>query len=406
MCGLRSLRCLVSALFSFAILCALSACAATPEKIPTSQVAAQQLALEQSVETALQGILKETRVPGGIVAYSFGDGEVHIVSGGFSDQELGLPMKPTDRLLSGSTGKSFVAAAALTLVEEGKLSLDAPISEWVGSEPWFSQLPNADLITLRQLLMHRSGLADHVYIEAFYPMIMEAPGISDPNSRDKREEVLSLVFDAGSLFAPGDGYAYTDTGYYLIGLIVENATGRSLYDEISERVLKKLDMDATTPSDRRSLTGLVPGYLGKDNPFGMPERVVNSDGELVYNNALEWAGGGFATNPHDLVLFARGAFRGDLLSEPYRKLMLDGQPTKEGRPYPRYGLGVGQKMTDYGVAYGHTGWIPGYVSFVGYLPEEDITVAFQFNAAPSGEIQDPIPLAKERILKLLVEKTT
>jgi hypothetical protein len=51
---------------------------------------------------------------------------------------------------------------------------------------------------------------------------------------------------------------------------------------------------------------------------------------LSYNNALEWAGGGFATNPHDLVLFARGAFRGDLLSEPYRKLMLDGQPTKEG----------------------------------------------------------------------------
>jgi hypothetical protein len=61
-------------------------------------------------------------------------------------------------------------------------------------------------------------------------------------------------------------------------------------------------------------------------------------------------------------------------------------------------------MTDYGVAYGHTGWIPGYVSFVGYLPEEDITFAFQFNAAPSGEIQDPIPLAKERILKLLVER--
>jgi hypothetical protein len=113
MCGLRSLRCLVSALFSFAILCALSACAATPEKIHTSQVAAQQLALEQSVETALQGILKETRVPGGIVAYSFGDGEVHIVSGGFSDQEPWIADEANGPAAVGQYGKVFCRCGCL-----------------------------------------------------------------------------------------------------------------------------------------------------------------------------------------------------------------------------------------------------------------------------------------------------
>lgn len=385
------------------LLFACAAVATQPDKAGNDASASVPTALDQSVQSALQDILDETNVPGGIVAYAIGDGEVHVVAAGYADRDLNIPMKPTDRLLSGSTGKSFVAATTISLVESGQLELDAPISTWLGDEDWFSKLPNGADITLRHLLTHRSGLVDHVYLGAFFPMMVQDPWKIDPNSTEMREDVIALIFDTEPLFPAGEGYAYTDTGYDILGLIIEKVTGESLYEEISQHVLNKLGMTETTPSDRRTLPGLVPGYLGQSNPFGMPQRVMYPDGELVYNNALEWAGGGYVTNPRDLALYVRGAYGGDLLPPQYRDEMLKGLPTKEGQDYPRYGMGVGQDMTDFGIAYGHSGWIPGYVSFMGYLPEHEVAVAFQFNAGPSGEIGDPIPLAKDRIIKLVAQ---
>lgn len=76
-------------------------------------------------------------------------------------------MTPDTRMLSGSTGESFVAAVVLAPVQEGQLDLDQPIAPWLGGEPWFVRLPNGGAITLRMLLRHQSGLMDHLHTEPF-----------------------------------------------------------------------------------------------------------------------------------------------------------------------------------------------------------------------------------------------
>jgi D-alanyl-D-alanine carboxypeptidase len=86
------------------------------------------------------------------------NGESFALAVGFSDRDAKTAMKPTDRMLAGSVGKTFAAATALLLVKEGKIGLDDRIEKYLGSEPWFSRLPNAKEITVRQLMNHTNGL--------------------------------------------------------------------------------------------------------------------------------------------------------------------------------------------------------------------------------------------------------
>ena len=92
-------------------------------------------------------------------------------------------MTPDTRFLAGSVGKSLHAALAVALAHEGVVDLDAPISRWIGREPWFARLPNARDLTLRLLLQHRSGLIDHVYSIEFVARELEAAACSRATTR-------------------------------------------------------------------------------------------------------------------------------------------------------------------------------------------------------------------------------
>ena len=83
-------------------------------------------------------------------------------------------MRPDDRMLAGSVGKMFVAVIALQLVEQGRLDLDAPVSRWLGGEPWFARVPNAERLTLRHLLAHRGGVPNHVNDPRFLAAVAQA----------------------------------------------------------------------------------------------------------------------------------------------------------------------------------------------------------------------------------------
>ena len=87
------------------------------------------------------------------------NGESFGLAVGYSDRDAKTPLKPTDRMLAGSVGKTFASATALQLVREGKINLDEKVEKYLGSEAWFSRLPNAKEITVRQLMNHTSGLA-------------------------------------------------------------------------------------------------------------------------------------------------------------------------------------------------------------------------------------------------------
>ena len=106
-------------------------------------------------------------VPGVTVGIVTRDGTVTGFASGESDTATHRKMQPTDLMLAGSTGKTFFAAVAVQLIESGKLDLDAHISQYLGTRPWFSRLPNAKDVTVRQLMKHTSGIIRYEFNDKF-----------------------------------------------------------------------------------------------------------------------------------------------------------------------------------------------------------------------------------------------
>jgi D-alanyl-D-alanine carboxypeptidase len=326
--------------------------------------------LDQKLEEKLLQLQRENGFPGATLGFILPDGRLGSMAVGLADRERSIPMRPGDRMLSGSVGKTYVAALTLRLTEQGKASLDANISQWLGKEPWFSRLPNGNSITLRMLLNHSSGLRNHVFDEQFVARARRAP-----DAFWQHEELVKYDLDKPPLFEAGKGFAYSDTNYILVGLIIEKITGRSYYRELEGQILKPLKLRHTSPSDRRTISGMVSAYTDPNNPFGLPGKVC-FDGKDVLNPQIEWTGGGLASTAPDLARWAWLLLGGHVLKDSSLKEMLAGVPARsEGR----YGLGIGIHETDLGPAYGHDGEFPGFNSVMAYFPRYKIAVALQFN---------------------------
>ncbi|MFC2164983.1 serine hydrolase domain-containing protein [Acidobacteriota bacterium] len=335
--------------------------------------------LKERFQAELDKICAEAGFPGATAAFILADGQTAGFATGLADKDENIPMTPETRMSSGSVGKTYVAAVAISLAHEGRLSLDDKIATWFGEEDWFSRLPNGPDITLRMLLTHSSGLKDHVYDERFHQALQEkiSPPVADPDFRFPPLEFVKLVLDQEPLFPAGEGYAYTDTGYILIGMIIEKATGSEYYKELRKRILDPLNLSRTIPANRRDFEGLANGHLQTENPLGLPERTLQ-DGVMLFNPANEWTGGGLITNPQDLVRWAKLLYEEKALDKPYLEELLKFGFRGESAERT-YGLGVGVRETEFGPAYGHGGWFPGYRTSMVYYPDHKIAVAIQIN---------------------------
>jgi D-alanyl-D-alanine carboxypeptidase len=312
------------------------------------------------------------RADGSIVEYALGTS--------YDDE---TPIEPGALFLSGSIGKTYVAAIALDLQARGILDLDAPLTKLLGSESWFRALPNACCVTLRQMLNHSSGWPTHVDLPAFQRAISQrvqacAECLFTP--------LESIAFIAGMkpLFAPGQGFSYSETNYLVAGLAIEKASGRRYYDLLKERILSRLDLRQTVPSDHNVIPGLVAGRIEPHtNYFGLDAASTMRKGALLYNPGLEWTGGGLAVSSADLVRWGRALYTGRALAEPYLHDLFTSVPAKgEGG---RYGLGVAIVKHGDLISYGHSGSIPGYRAALRYYPARDLAVAVQFNADPDSD---------------------
>ena len=347
---------------------------------------------EERLRTTLDSLRTADGFPGATAAVVSSDGPFRAIATGLADREDSTKMTPDTRMLSGSTGKSFVAAVVLALVQDGRLELGAPIIRWLGDRPWFDRLPNGDTITLRMLLRHQSGLIDHIRSETFQRAVRKRMQTRGPDATFDPEELVRFVLGIEPLFPAGEGYHYSDTNYILAGLVVEAVTGRDYYDVLRDRLLDPLPLPLTDPANRRTLPNLAAGYIEEDDPFGLPPKVT-TDGVLVYNPATEWTGGGLVTNSQDLARWAKGLYEGEALPGNYRDALLDAVPkdsTQQARygPEVRYGLGVTIRSTALGTAYGHRGWTPGYRSIFEYYPGHELTVALQINASGPYSMTD------------------
>ena len=122
-----------------------------------------QTALKTALQLKLDEWHKAGTFPGATLGVVLANGESFGLAVGFSNRETKTTMTPGDRMLAGSVGKTFAAATALQLIKEGKIGLDDKIEKYLGREEWFSRLPNAKDITVRQLMDHSSGLVRYEF---------------------------------------------------------------------------------------------------------------------------------------------------------------------------------------------------------------------------------------------------
>ena len=332
------------------------------------------------VQALLDSIRTAGRFPGATFSAALADGSVIAVASGMSDTALKLTMKASDRMPQGSVGKTYVSALAMQLVQEGKLDLAAPISRYLGGEQWFSRLPNAQSITVRNLLNHTSGLVRYEFNPRFTADLSRAPA-------DKvwtPVELITYMFDAPPPFAPGASWEYSDTNYMVLGLIIEKLLGRPMIAEIQARFVVPMRLSETVPNLSRRVAGVVQGYAGPANPFGGTDAML-TNGQFAFNPQFEWAGGGWSSTASDLARWGRQLYEWKAFDAAISAEFLLGVASRLGANVT-YGLGViifppPANAAALGQAYGHSGFFPGYQTELRYYPVHKFASALQINSS-------------------------
>jgi D-alanyl-D-alanine carboxypeptidase len=283
--------------------------------------------------------------PGAMVYVRNGHATWHVAAG---TRELGThrSIRPRDRVRVASNTKMFTAAVVLQLVAEGRVALDDSVERHLPGLVAGNGY-DGDAITVRQLLQHTSGMAD--YIEDV---------LADPEAADHPWEAADLVHIGLShppLFAPGTGWAYSNTGYIVLGMLVEAVTGNDIGTEITERLIEPLRLHDTSypeAGDRRIPGPHAHGY------FAFPGQPVTDVTEL--EPSIPGAAAGLISTGPDLTRFARALLAGRVLPPAQLAEMRTTVPA-EG---PDYGLGIRElPLPCGGVAWGHAGNMPGFDSF-------------------------------------------
>jgi D-alanyl-D-alanine carboxypeptidase len=330
--------------------------------------------LRDELQSKFEQLHKAATFPGGTAGFVLGDGTSFGLAVGVSDRTSGTPMKPTDRLLLGSVGKTYVSAVALQMIAEKQFSLDDTLDRFFGKASWFPRLANASRITVRHLMTHTSGIVRYELNPKFTKDLSE-----NPDKVWTGEDRLAYLLDSSPPFAPGQGWEYSDTNYIVLGMIIEQVGGKPYYEQLRKRILDRHQLTDTIPADSRVVAGLVQGYAGADNPFGGTDEMIKG-GRFAVNPQFEWTGGGLAVTALDLAKWGKIVYEGRGFPAALMPQLLDGVPARLG-PEAKYGLGVIIRPSPLGITYGHSGYMPGYQTELVYFPELKTSIAVQVNSS-------------------------
>ena len=325
------------------------------------------------LQTKLDSLRLAGNFPGLSVSMILKDAEPFSITSGLSNVEKQIPLRPSHMMMQGSVGKTYVATIANQLIKDGKLNLEEKVSTYLGHFDWYKRIPNAADITVRQLMNHTSGVMRYEFKPDFLNDLT-----ANPTKYWKPEELLKYVLDEKASFAAGEGWEYSDTNYILLGMIIENLTGKKYYELLFENILTTFKLVNTKPTDKIILPGISQGYAGKENEFGKKDKVINEDGSFIINPQFEWTGGGIYSTTEDLAKWGRILYSGKRFDTTL--MLKDAVPAKLGRD-TKYGLGVIIRPTSLGISYGHSGFFPGYLTELFYFPGTQLCIAAQCNSS-------------------------
>ncbi|SIO34546.1 D-alanyl-D-alanine carboxypeptidase [Singulisphaera sp. GP187] len=334
------------------------------------QIAASPTTRTTALNQALQRVMSEFHIPGAVVGVQTPGRPLWMTAQGFSDVASGTPMSLRDRFQIRSVTKSFTVTLVLQLARAHRLSLSDPIGKFVPC------IPNGDQITLAQLAGMTSGVKNYTKVKAFGDAFSADIGRQWTNS-----ELVNLAIPESPVFAPGAQYDYSNTNTLLLGMAVEQVTGRPIAQTYRTRLFRPLGLSHTTFPTGFSFATPQPTPYEVDSDTGEPEALPESN-----LSALGAAGAIVSTLP-DMIRWGRALGTGRLIgSELLRLREQTSRPATNGPEYDRYGLGIGQ-LNGW---WGHTGEGFGFQAATMYDPATRSVIAVALNSSQSENVATQI----------------
>ncbi|MCJ7623962.1 MAG: beta-lactamase family protein [Anaerolineaceae bacterium] len=314
-----------------------------------------------NLESHLDRLVSEDNFSGAVLV-ARKDKPFFLKAYGLASLSFNVPNRVDTRFNLGSMNKMFTGVAVVQLAEQGKLSFDDPVVKHL---PEYPNKQVAEKVSIHQLLTHTSGMGSH-FTEEF----MQA---SKTRFR-KVDDYLPLYVDAPLAFEPGEGWQYSNSGFILLGAIIEKISGEDYFDYIREHIYLPAGMLDT---DSYDIDIDVPNMaVGYTKMFGSPRR------NNFFYHAIKGspAGGGYST-VEDLLRFANAIQRHELLSQEFTSVLLSGK-TKTDRGDQIYAYGFHEEVFSGTYIVGHGGGAPGINSMLDMYLGTDYSVAVMTNYDP------------------------
>jgi CubicO group peptidase (beta-lactamase class C family) len=334
----------------------------------TLAISAQQPSAPElsSVEAAIRSEVERQKVPGAAVAI-VKDGKVLLAKGyGQANVEHQVLVTPDTIFQSGSVGKQFTAAAVMLMVEQGKLTLDDPLTKFFPDAPahWGG-------IKVRHLLTHTSGIPDYT------------GGSIDYRKDHTEDDLVRMAYALKPEFAPGSRWNYSNTAYVLLGILVRKASGQFYGDVLREQVFEPLGMrtarvisESDIVPNRAAGYSLDDGEL-KNQSWVAPSLNTTADGSLYLSL-------------RDLIAWDTGVRERKVLKPESWEMVLSPVALNSGKTYP-YGFGWSVDRINGRRVEAHGGSWQGFQTFIGRFPDDELSVIVLTNLAQA----EPVEIAEK-----------
>lgn len=313
-------------------------------------------ATQQDLDAAVEKVLADNVLPGAVVGVWVPEKGSWVVAKGEADTETGRTMQTSDKFRIASITKTFTATMVLLLADEGRLALDDTL------DTYLPQIPFASEVTIRQLLNHTAGIIDDD------DNIDNVVAI-DPLKEWTPLEVVKAYTEGELAYEPGTEIHYSNTGYIILGMVIEAASGDTVASVLEEEIAGPLGLANTYFAEGPDIEGeYAHGYNGDQDVSRM-------------NMSWDWTAGAMISTLDDLKIWAKALAEGTLLSEEMHQAQLTFVDFPAGEGGLKYGLGI---YYDFGFL-GHSGANIGYQADMMYYPQENATIVILFNKLSDDE---------------------
>lgn len=318
--------------------------------IPFTEAMVFAQSLDQAIMDLIRTEIGDDLGPGGVFMVAQHGKPVFQKAFGKANMELDVPINTTNVFQIGSMTKQFTAVAILILEHDGKLNINDPLSTYIPN------YPNGDKITIRHLLSHTAGIKDFTKMKGLQ-------GIS--TKQMSNEEMVNFFKDEPVDFSPGEKYEYNNSGYVLLGYLIEIVSGQTYQEFVEKRIFQAIGMSNSYYATDR--------YLVHNRAYGYHLKEFGYVNKTNINYSVPGASGSLMSNLDDLLKWQNALKGSEFLPQKIVKKAFERNKLNDGTEI-NYGFGWHIRDIESIPTLEHGGSIFGFKSMGIYIPSKDIYV--------------------------------